>query len=195
MHRAFILLPCLALGKISGTKNRFVPDCESGGLDVADIDEFAHFLNEENHVWKPSLNHHWGGIKSRISIFKSGIYLTPRLPLVHFWVNGWVFANLDSKTWSKGPFIPSHPNQKVYCGSRSTYKYSGAREKYTGKLEKLDVWKTVCENGINRGTEMGHSRSRKPNLIFVFNKNGFKSRFRGPKKDCTSQDSNPGPQH
>ena len=59
----------------------------------------------------------------------------------------------------------------------------------------MDVWKTVCENGINRGTrtEMGHSGSRKPNLIFVFNKNGFKLRFLGLKKDCTLQDSNPGP--
>ena len=42
---------------------------------------------------------------------------------------------------------------------------------------------------------MGNSGSRKPNLIFVFNKNGFKPRFLELKKDCTSQDSNPGPQN
>ena len=42
---------------------------------------------------------------------------------------------------------------------------------------------------------MGNSGSRKPNLIFVLNKNGFKPWFLGLKKDCTSQDSNPGPQH
>ena len=40
---------------------------------------------------------------------------------------------------------------------------------------------------------MGNSGSRKPNSIFVLNKNGFKPRFLGLKKDCTSQDSNPGP--
>ena len=61
MHGAFVLLPWLVLGKISGTKNRFVPDCESGDFDVASIDEFDQFLNEENHFWKPSLNHQWGG--------------------------------------------------------------------------------------------------------------------------------------
>ena len=81
-------------------------------------------------------------------------HLTPRLPLVHFWVNGWFFANLDSKTWSKGSFTPSYPHLKFYCGSRrATYKYSGDREKYTGRFGKLDVWKTVCENEINRGKE------------------------------------------
>ena len=42
---------------------------------------------------------------------------------------------------------------------------------------------------------MGNSGSRKPNLIFVFNKNGFKRQFLELKKDCTSQDSNPGPQN
>ena len=44
-------------------------------------------------------------------------------------------------------------------------------------------------------TEMGNYRSRNPNLMFVFNKNRSKPRFLGLKKDCTSQDSNPGPQH
>ena len=40
---------------------------------------------------------------------------------------------------------------------------------------------------------MDNSGSRKLNLIFVFNKNGFKPRFLGQKKVGTSQDSNPGP--
>ena len=42
---------------------------------------------------------------------------------------------------------------------------------------------------------MGNLGSEKTNLSFVFNKNGLKPRFLGLKKDCTSQDSNPGPQH
>ena len=42
---------------------------------------------------------------------------------------------------------------------------------------------------------MGNSGSRKPNFIFVFNKNVLKPRFLGVKKDSTSRDSNPGPQH
>ena len=42
---------------------------------------------------------------------------------------------------------------------------------------------------------MGNSRSRKPNFIFVFDKNVLKPRFLGVKKDSTSRDSNPGPQH
>ena len=31
--------------------------------------------------------------------------------------------------------------------------------------------------------------------MFIFYKNSLKPRFLGLKKDCTSQDSNPGPQH
>ena len=58
------------------------------------------------------------------------------------------------------------------------------------------------ENGLRKRdkigetrTEMSNSESSKPNLIFVFNKNVLKPRFLGLKKDCMSQDSNPGPQH
>ena len=42
---------------------------------------------------------------------------------------------------------------------------------------------------------MGNLGSRKPNLMFVLNKNNLKPRFLELKKDCMSQDSNPGPQH
>ena len=44
-------------------------------------------------------------------------------------------------------------------------------------------------------TEMGNSGPRKPYLLFVFNKNDLKPRFLGMENDCTSQDSNSGPQH
>ena len=42
---------------------------------------------------------------------------------------------------------------------------------------------------------MGNLGSRKPNLMFVFNKNRLKPRFLGLKKYCMSQDSNLGPKH
>ena len=43
--------------------------------------------------------------------------------------------------------------------------------------------------------EMGNLGPWKPYLLFVFNKNELKPRFLGMEKDCTSQDSNSGPQH
>ena len=42
---------------------------------------------------------------------------------------------------------------------------------------------------------MSNLGSRKPNLMFVLNKNSLKPRFLGLKKDCMSQDSNLGPKH